>query len=186
MDDGIGVAQESIEVAGVDEGVGAPVPEPVAEATEVAKPPAGYEGVPKELWPDKDGNPPPLTPALMKRLRGKYFTVRHTSGECGHKIDAINQPKLNCHDCWAAFFASHPQLVEVAHQFYTTQGRNPMVAMRGEKFVKMFEKYMALLYRAHIERLKQQEKTSVENPEPGSTSDNGAVVSGETSGVTEG
>src|SRR5208283_5322638 len=84
-------------------------------------PPEGYEGTPPELWPDKDGNPPVITERLLKSLRGKYFTVRHVRlGNCGHLLDMINQPKNNCHECWVAFFSTHPQLVEVAHQFYQT------------------------------------------------------------------
>lgn len=120
-------------------------------------PPVGYENTPPELWPDETGKPPELTPALMRVLRGKYFTVRHVTGACGHKQDTINQPKNNCDDCWAVFFNTHPQLVEVAHDFYQKQGRGPMVGMRGEKFVKKFEQYMALLYRAMLERKKAEE-----------------------------
>jgi hypothetical protein len=185
---------QSERVVEVDEGVGSAIPEqPIAEVAvdsgdpqpEASGPPEGYEGIPPELWPDANGNSPQLTPEMIRKLRGKYFTVRHAAGECGHKIDAINQPKNNCHDCWGVFFNTHPQLVEVAHQFYQTQGRKPMVGMRGEKFVRMFEKYMALLYRANLERKKQQElQRGVENPEPGSTA--GDDKPSETSAVSEG
>src|SRR5208337_1364501 len=133
-------------------------------AAEPAGPPKGYEGVPPELWPDKDGNPPVVTERLLRSLRGKYFTVKHVRlGVCGHLLDMLNQPRNNCHECWVAFFSTHPQLVEVAHQFYQTQGRRPMVGMRGEKFVRMFERFMATLW--HEKREKElSEAKSNESP----------------------
>jgi hypothetical protein len=119
----------------------APATEPDPAAS-----PKGYEGVPPELWPDKDGNPPVITERLLRSLRGKYFTVKHVRlGVCGHLLDMINQPKNNCEQCWFQFFNTHPQLVEVADQFFRTHGKKPMVGMRGEKFVKMFLRYMATI-----------------------------------------
>jgi predicted nucleic acid-binding Zn-ribbon protein len=120
-------------------------PEPEAPAEpEPGQPPKGYEGVPPELWPDKNGNPPKLTEALMRKLRGKYFTVRHPRlTNCGHKFDTINEPKTNCENCWFQFFNTHPQLVEVTDQFRRTHGRGPLIGMRGLKYVKLFERYMA-------------------------------------------
>jgi hypothetical protein len=187
--------EQSKELAGLDEGVGATVPVAEVDATEApAGPPPGYEGVPQELWPGPDGKPPELTPALMKKMRGKYFTVRHPKLACSHRLDMINQPKNNCHECWAAFFSTHPQLVEVAHQFYQTQGRGPMVGMRGSKFVKFFEKFMALMY-AEMQRREKEKASGTENQEPGSGTTVGSVsadnpdgvrVDGETSRTTEG
>ena len=152
---------ETSGMVGVDEGSNSQPVSSEAISTQPTGPipPAGYEGTPPELWPGLDGKPPELTPALMRILRGKYFTVRHVTGECGHQMDSINQPRTNCNDCWGVFFSTHPQLVEVAHQFYTTRGRGPMVGLRGEKFVKFFEKYMSLLYQQAIERKKQEEST---------------------------
>ena len=109
-------------------------------------PPEGYEGTPPELWPDKDGNPPVITERLLKSLRGKYFTVRHVRlGVCDHLLDMINQPRNNCENCWFQWFNTHPQLVEIADQFFRTQGKKPMIGMRGEKFVKNFLRYMATI-----------------------------------------
>ncbi len=114
------------------------------EPSQPTGPPPGYEGVAPELWPDKDGNPPQLTETLMRTLRRKYFTVRHPQLEqCGHKLDMIAQPKNNCEICWWHFYNTHPQLVEVADQFFRTHGKNAMVSMRGVKFVKNFLRYMA-------------------------------------------
>src|SRR5271165_472929 len=49
---------------------GLPNPTPAeTPAAEPAGPPKGYEGTPSELWPDKDGNPPVITPALLSKLR---------------------------------------------------------------------------------------------------------------------
>lgn len=113
--------------------------------------------LPPELRPDKDGNPPQLTEALMRKLRGKYFTVKHpVLANCGHKMDQMNEPRTNCQNCWFQWLNTHPQLVEVADQFYRTQGKGPITAMRGAKFVKMFGRYMATVI-----RLMNEEKQNV-------------------------
>src|SRR5271157_5895140 len=102
------------------------------------------EKLPPELRPDENGNPPEITPAVLSKLRGKYFTVRHVRlGVCDHLLDMINQPRNNCENCWFQWFNTHPQLVEVADQFFRTQGKKPMIGMRGERFVKMFLRYMS-------------------------------------------
>jgi len=114
------------------------------------------EKLPPELRPDENGNPPEVTPALLSKLRGKYFTVRHVRLEdCGHLLDMINQPKNNCPDCWWTWFQTHPQLMETADQFYRTQGRKPLIAMRGLVFVRMFERTMATII--HRQREEQDE-----------------------------
>ena len=184
---------QSAEMVGVDEGVSPAVQtadagtEPGPQAESQPSVPKGYEGVPPELWPDKDGNPPQMTPELLRKLRGKYFTVRHIRVACGHKLDQINQPKNNCDECWAAFFGTHPQLVEIAHQMYQTQGRNPIVGLRGEKFVKMFERFMALMYRELQRRQKDEEnKRGTENQQPGPDGTAGGNQPSEAPAVSEG
>ncbi len=131
-------------------------------------PPAGYENIPRELWPDANGNPPQLTEKLLRKLRGKYFTVKHPRlTECDHRLDMINEPRYNCENCWFQFFNTHPQLVEVADQFYKTHGKNAMISMRGVKFVKMFGRYMATV----IHLMKEEGRLSGNNSEgtnPGS------------------
>jgi hypothetical protein len=131
------------------------IPEAV-EGDKPQSPPAGYENVPQELWPDANGNPPQLTEKLLSKLRGKYFTVKHPRlTDCGHLLDMINQPKNNCQTCWWTWFNSHPQLIEVADQFFRTHGKNAMISMRGEKFVKMFLRFMSTVHHfMEQERLK--------------------------------
>ena len=147
---------------GVSEVAGEPSPE------SSVGPPKGYEGVPKELWPDAEGNPPVITERLLKSLRGKYFTVRHVRlGECDHLLDMINQPKNNCPDCWWTWFQTHPQLMETADQFYRTQGRKPLVAMRGLVFVRMFERTMATIIH------RQREEHDVSNRKQGNDAGSG-------------
>jgi hypothetical protein len=103
--------------------------------------------LPPELQPDENGNPPQITEKLLGTLRGKYFTVRHPFlTDCGHRLDMINQPKNNCETCWWTFFNTHPQLVQVADEFFRNQGKNPMIAMRGVKFVKNFLRFMATVH----------------------------------------
>lgn len=142
-------------------------------------PPPGYETVPPELWPDADGNPPKLTEGLMRMLRGRYFTVRHPTITCGHKLDMINFPKRNCESCLFHFFNTHPQLVEVTDQFYRTQGRGPLVAMRGEKYFKAFVRYMVTIIRLKAEHDAEQKLVSREPGED--TTGTTSPVSTETS-----
>jgi len=149
-------------------------PEPIPSVSPDTAP-TGYEGVPPELWPGPDGNPPQLTERLLSKLRAKYFTVRHPLlTECGHKLDMINQPKNNCENCWFQFFNTHPQLVEVADQFYRTHGKKPMIGMRGVKFVKNFGRYMVTV--AHF--MKQEGRLSEPNDIEGQA--NGITSEGET------
>lgn len=130
-------------------------------------PPPGYESVPKELWPDADGKPPQLTDRLLRVLRGKYFTVRHPFLiDCGHKLDMINQPKNNCGNCWFQFFNTHGELVQVADQFYRTHGKNAMIGMRGEKFVKNFGRFMVTVL-----KMKEEEAASESSNPEGSNPD---------------
>jgi len=125
------------------------------------------EKLPPELRPDENGNPPEVTPALLSKLRGKYFTVRHVRLEdCGHLLDMINQPKNNCPDCWWTWFQTHPQLMETADQFYRTQGRKPLIAMRGLVFVRMFERTMATII--HRQREEQDESGNQQGSNAGS------------------
>src|ERR1039458_667803 len=77
-------------------------------------------------------------------MRGHYFTVKHVLLEnCGHKLDMLNQPKTNCENCYWQWFLHHPQLVETTDQFFRAHGKGPLVAMRGEKYFKMFVRFMA-------------------------------------------
>jgi hypothetical protein len=123
------------------------------------QPPPGYERVIPELWPLEDGTLPKMSLELMSRLRGKYFTVRHSRLQvCGHKADQINQPKNNCPECWGWFFSSHPELCKVADEFFQKFGKSNMIKMRGEKFVRFFVRFMSLLYQEAKRRQDAQEE----------------------------
>ena len=103
--------------------------------------------LPPELRPGPDGKPPKITPRLLKSMRGHYFTVKHPTLTCGHKLDLINFPKRNCDGCFFHFFNTHPQLVEVTDQFYRAHGKGPLVGMRGEKYFRAFVRYMVTIIR---------------------------------------
>lgn len=112
---------------------------------------------PSELQPDKDGNPPKITPELIRKLRGRYFTIRHSRLEaCGHRFDLVNEPRNNCDLCWVNFFAYHPDLVETADKFYIAHGKEPLIAMRGKKFFRYFTMYMSTLYHEQKEKEKHE------------------------------
>lgn len=96
----------------------------------------------------------------MRKLRGKYFTVKHQRLEnCNHRIDLITEPRTNCQNCWFQWFNIHPQLIETTDQFFRTKGKGPLVAMRGEKYFKMFVRFMATII--HLQ--KEQEKLNGAN-----------------------
>jgi hypothetical protein len=101
--------------------------------------------IPPELQPDENGHPPEITPALLAKLRNRYFTVRHVFlKDCGHKLDMINEPRhRHCENCWFQWLNSHPKLIEVADQMFREQGRKPMEGLRGKQFTKMFVRYMS-------------------------------------------
>jgi hypothetical protein len=126
--------------------------------------------LPPELQPDADGNPPEITEKLLRKLRSRYFTVRHPLlTECGHSLDMINFPKRNCENCFFQFFNTHPQLVEVTDQFFRTHGKGPLVGMRGIKYFKAFTRYMATVIHFMKEEGRLDEQGNVQQ----------AVVSGE-------
>lgn len=112
--------------------------------------------------PAAEQPPQQLTEAMIRKLRAKYFTVRHQRLEgCGHKFDEINQPRFNCENCWFQWFNTHPQLVEVTDQFYRTHGAKALEAMRGTKYLKNFRRYMATV----IHFMKEEGRLNESNSE---------------------
>jgi hypothetical protein len=163
---------------------------PGVDGADVPQAVSGQE-LPPELQPDKDGNPPQLTEALFRKLRGRYFTVKHPELACGHKLDLINFPKRNCQDCLFHFFNTHPQLVETADKFYREHGKGPLVAMRGEKFFKAFVRYMVTIIKIAQEQKAREDngvigQESASGASGTSSSTDGAGESSEAPAVTEG
>jgi hypothetical protein len=119
-----------------------------------------FEHLPPELRPDENGKYPELTPQLLKRLRGKYFTVKHPRlTACGHKMDLMNEPRTNCEDCWFAWFNTHQKLVEVADEMYRAKGKEALIGMRGKRFFKMFVRFMVTI----IQLAKEQEQRGTDS-----------------------
>lgn len=146
---------------------GGAVPEEVQrqlEAATAAAKQAELQRIPPELRPDAAGNPPVITEKLLRQLRNRYFIVKHVVlTNCGHKLDMINFPKRNCENCYFQWFNTHPQLVEVADQFYRTHGKGPLIGMRGKKFFVAFTRYMATI----IHFMKEEElakQNAVQSP----------------------
>jgi hypothetical protein len=119
--------------------------------------------IPPELRPDAAGNPPVITEKLLRQLRNRYFTVKHVVlTNCNHRLDMINQPKNNCENCWFQWFNTHPQLVETTDQFFRTHGKGPLIGMRGEKYCKMFVRYMAtIIHFMNEEKAKKEAQEKV-------------------------
>jgi hypothetical protein len=139
-------------------------PEEISARTLDAAKQAELQRIPPELRPDAAGNPPVITEKLLRQLRNRYFTVKHVVlTNCGHKLDMINFPKRNCENCYFQWFNTHPQLVEVADQFYRTHGKGPLIGMRGKKFFVAFTRYMATI----IHFMKEEElakQNAVQSP----------------------
>jgi hypothetical protein len=151
--------------------------EPVSEAvlgepSQPATPEQAFIGadgqvhqVPPELI-GPDGKMLPLNEKTMRKLRNKYFTVRHDALPCGHKVDRVNQPKTNCETCWWGWLNTHGQLVQTAHEFIQQYGKERLVSLRGKVFVKMFLRFMSTVNHL-IEEQKAQEKLNDNQGEPG-------------------
>jgi hypothetical protein len=111
----------------------------------------------------------PLNEATFRKLRGQYFTVRHHKVQpCGHLLDMINEPTFrNCEACWFCFFNSHGQLVETADKAFQEQGRGFLVKMRGEKFFRMFVRFMSTIARLKKESdaLQEDQNREITNSE---------------------
>lgn len=104
--------------------------------------------IPENQQPESAKEPTPLPQQMTLRqfraLRGKYFTVKHKRMEpCGHRLDQITEPRSNCEFCWFAFFQTHGQLVQTADRAYQEQGVEFLDKIRGQKWRKMFLRFMS-------------------------------------------
>lgn len=62
---------------------------------------------------------------------------------CGHKLDTRRLPvHANCFNCWEAFFETNAQHLGNVHQTLMTEGSAGVTRLYGEKFTKMFGKYL--------------------------------------------
>lgn len=90
----------------------------------------------------------PLTRKEWKNLMRLYFTVRRPVVEgCGHKIEVERPPKNNCEVCWFAWFNNHGEIVQSTLQ----ADKRFVVQIFGEKFLKMFNRFMATVARLAAE-----------------------------------
>lgn len=132
---------------------------------------------------------PQMTERQFRELRRVYFTVRHNVVHpCGHKLDALNQPRFNCEHCWFGWFETHPDLVTTADRAFQEQGKPFLSKMRGDKFTKMFCRYMRtkLELQKETECLKQQEKDTADSLSPDEAAENAVeIISGGVNVIAE-
>jgi hypothetical protein len=96
--------------------------------------------------PEMPAAPPEkLTRKQLGQLRRQYLTITHgTVKACEHKarFSKEHDPKNNCIDCWSAYFATSVDL-DFIHTVLTTKGVKALVAMKGNKFTKMFHGFLS-------------------------------------------
>src|ERR1019366_1464193 len=99
---------------------------------------------PSDLGASKPVPEPKPTLAQVKAWRAANFTVRHsTVNACGHKLDLRQFPSnANCWPCWEAFFSVSPEGVASVHNLLLEGGTKAVIALHGEKFTKMFGKFL--------------------------------------------
>jgi hypothetical protein len=102
--------------------------------------------------------------AELKQLRGQYFTVRHGRVyPCGHRFDKITEPRTNCEYCWYNWLNSHGELIQSVDRAFQEQGKDFVIKLRGEKFLRMFLRYMSTIakFKAEEEEKNEREASSV-------------------------
>lgn len=109
--------------------------------------------------PDAPAAPRQISANDIKQIRRAYFTVRHDRVEpCGHRFDRMNEPRTNCHSCWFAWLNSHGTLTQAVEEAFQKQGAHFVIKMRGQKFLKMFLKFMATVAAMQAAAQKETEK----------------------------
>lgn len=96
--------------------------------------------------PEAPAAPPEkLTRKQLGQLRRQCLTINHGRVRaCGHlaRFNKDHDPKNNCIDCWAAFFATNVDL-DLVHAVLTQRGVKALIAMKGTRFTKMFHGFLA-------------------------------------------
>ena len=96
--------------------------------------------------PEAPAAPPEkLTRKQLGQLRRQCLTINHGRVRaCGHlaRFNKDHDPKNNCIDCWAAFFATSVDL-DLVHAVLTQRGVKALIAMKGTRFTKMFHGFLA-------------------------------------------
>lgn len=97
-----------------------------------------------------EATPEPTTPKQYSRkeigqARRAYIT--QTYGKvvlCGHSFQPNNPPRLNCTDCWDAFFHMHPEMTKSCAEFCANPklGEATLEKAQGTKFVKQFRRFI--------------------------------------------
>lgn len=86
--------------------------------------------------------PKQLTRKELGQLRRRYITVTHgTVRACGHKFDSTRQPKLNCTDCWDAYFMTAVDTAAI-HDDLMKGGKKQLVNVYGKVFTKQFGRFL--------------------------------------------
>ena len=80
------------------------------------------------------------------RINKLYVTVQHNKVKiCGHKFHPYNDPRTSCQHCWVTYFQNHGEVTKMCDEIFRNDGPEVLIRLRGERFVKMFKRFMATL-----------------------------------------
>jgi hypothetical protein len=86
---------------------------------------------------------PPSNPDLVGELRKYNQTIRFPRiTECGHKYEEYREPRRNCEWCYFAWLNAHGEIVQLADKVFQEEGKDMLIKVKGEKFVKFWLRYM--------------------------------------------
>jgi hypothetical protein len=85
---------------------------------------------------------PKLSRKQIGQMRRRYMTTVHsTVVACEHKFNTNRIPSNNCFWCWQAYFKTSVNL-DVLRQILILEGPTGLNTKYGEKYVKMFKRFM--------------------------------------------
>jgi len=107
---------------------------------------------------------PTPTPAEYHKMMGVYFTERRDRvTRCGHKFDLRYEPRTQCPDCWGAFLYLSGETTALAEEIYQKEGRGMLIKLKGNRFVKWFERFRVEIKKKLNEENDRKESRQMED-----------------------
>ena len=74
---------------------------------------------------------------------------KNLSLACGHKLDTLKIPSVNCADCWKVFFLSQKEMTTMNLNVIKDGGADEIKKIHGSKYVKNLKKFGVFLFELH-------------------------------------